>query len=1263
MYPFITIVSFTNKYLLIWVYILLFFVLTKANAQSIHSLEVGAPFSYLYTPDQYKNHNENFAIAQDKRGVMYFGNFGGLLEYDGINWRMIRTTLQTKISSLYYSNDSILYVGARDEFGYLYTDSTGSITFKSLNTSIVDLSGEISKIIEIDKQIYFISTNKIYKLINKKITALTVSKPIQSIFNYKNKLLVYYKDLSIEIKNPTTLKTESTLNIGLKNIINILPVNSKNSLIFTQRNGIYTLSNNTVTEFKSEASGLFLTTPITNVILFSKDTIAVWSNEIGLSLINKAGNVLKKGNKKEKINYGNCNAIFKDKDSNLWLALDNGIAQLVINSPLSIFSNSIYDLGAINSVVRHSNKLFLGTTKGLYYLNDRTFIPVSGITAGCWSLLTVKQGLLIASSNGTYLLPSLTASVQRINKEYSFSLTQDKANADHVFVGNREGLARISQGKSTTYQQIQNYGDNIINVFSDNYGDVWLESISKGIFRYTPSTNTSVNYRYTTPSGELTRVGNRIINSDNGVILYNTKGVFKYNKPVDSFSSSSFLNTETKNSSVGNKNWFGLLVKDPTNNYWATEGDDKKLAFYQNNGGIFKKDTTQFLPISDIAIRTIYPDKDNITWFGTPKGLIRFDDRFSHKNAIPFQAYIRRISNGDSTVFNGYSKAGSAVDKTLDPLGNVKFNSQTNALKFEFSAATYASSDKLLFQYYLDGFDKTWSLWSDQTAKEYTNLAPGSYVFHVKAKNAYGVESTESTFSFTIGTPVYRRWWAIVLYVVLGGTALAALFRMRLSKLERERIQLENLIKERTEEIVDQKQELERQSEELVIQNDQLEKIDLIVQSINAEVDFSNLFQTILAKFSVIRNMDNGTFLVYDKASDTFRFKALRGIQDLSAFESLELTLDQAKDRYLSYAEEVYEDIYYKNDVRFSPLNNLIDNLNTPKSLLTIVIKNEGKIEAFILLENISRAYAFDQRDINMIRNLKEHLIAAFIKTKLLEDLENTLSDLKNTQDELIRQEKLASVGQLTKGIVDRILNPLNYVNNFSQLSEGLIEDLVDSLKKQRENVPADSLDDMLDEVDVLKTNLVKIQEHSNSTTRILKDMQRLLKEKSRDFLETDLNNFIDNKARSSVQEIKTHYKDFSVNLKLNLENKPIKVSLLPYEFGQVIQNIVSNAYYALHEKSKSDKSFTPEINITTKAVQDQVFIRFRDNGKGIPQREIEKLFSPFFTTKPTSEGTGLGLFMVKDIIELHKGKIEINSQEGAFTEILVMLPSLSAAF
>ena len=279
----------------------------------------------------------------------------------------------------------------------------------------------------------------------------------------------------------------------------------------------------------------------------------------------------------------------------------------------------------------------------------------------------------------------------------------------------------------------------------------------------------------------------------------------------------------------------------------------------------------------------------------------------------------------------------------------------------------------------------------------------------------------------------------------------------------------------------------------------------------------------------------------------------------------------------------------------------------------------------------------------------------------LRSQLENTLRSLEQVQDELIRQERLASVGQLTKGIVDRILNPLNYVTNFSESSDELISEVIEILKKQRHILSADTLDTLFDTLNMLKANSKKVQEHSNSTARILKDMQKLHREKSQEFVETELNSFLDAEVKLAMQEMESEYKSFVFNLHLHHEPQLPRVSLLRYEFGQAVQEVVNNACYALFEKNKTAKGFAPEVHITLRQAGDQVIMAVRDNGTGISPHDIPQLCNPYFTTKPTAHGTGLGLFMTKDIVESHKGKIEIDSCEGEYTLITITLPAITA--
>jgi signal transduction histidine kinase len=276
----------------------------------------------------------------------------------------------------------------------------------------------------------------------------------------------------------------------------------------------------------------------------------------------------------------------------------------------------------------------------------------------------------------------------------------------------------------------------------------------------------------------------------------------------------------------------------------------------------------------------------------------------------------------------------------------------------------------------------------------------------------------------------------------------------------------------------------------------------------------------------------------------------------------------------------------------------------------------------------------------------------------LLEGLQRTLADLRDTQEQLIRQEKLASIGQLTKGLVDRLLNPLSYVNNFSDVSTELLAECHELLA-----APPYADDEHLQEeivplLAMVESNIGKIKQHGSSLTRIVRSMDKLLQVKSDHFVGVDLNAFVEEQLAAYRQELDEAYRSIPLELVKgdNPENTPVR--MVPPEMGTVLFSLLNNAMYAVHEKALRNPSFRPALTVATVFQEDGVAIQVRDNGPGISAAEQEQLFSPFFTTKPTSKGTGLGLFISQDIVKTHKGHITVESRPDESTTFTISLPA-----
>ena len=273
-------------------------------------------------------------------------------------------------------------------------------------------------------------------------------------------------------------------------------------------------------------------------------------------------------------------------------------------------------------------------------------------------------------------------------------------------------------------------------------------------------------------------------------------------------------------------------------------------------------------------------------------------------------------------------------------------------------------------------------------------------------------------------------------------------------------------------------------------------------------------------------------------------------------------------------------------------------------------------------------------------------------KQKTNKVLEKTLSDLKSTQTQLIQSEKMASLGELTAGIAHEIQNPLNFVNNFSEVNQELISEMIEEVEKgNTAEVKAIAKD--------IKENEEKINHHGKRADAIVKGMLQHSRSSSGVKEPTDINALCDEYLRLSYHGLRAKDKSFNAKFETDFDNSIGNINIISQDIGRVVLNLLTNAFYAVDEKKKSGiENYEPTVSISTKKINDKIEIRVTDNGNGIPQKVLDKIFQPFFTTKPTGQGTGLGLSLSYDIVKAHGGEIKVEAKEGegtAFTIQLIM--------
>jgi signal transduction histidine kinase len=458
--------------------------------------------------------------------------------------------------------------------------------------------------------------------------------------------------------------------------------------------------------------------------------------------------------------------------------------------------------------------------------------------------------------------------------------------------------------------------------------------------------------------------------------------------------------------------------------------------------------------------------------------------------------------------------------------------------------------------------------------------------------------------------------------------------------------------------------ELRQRTDELGRSVGELRALGEVSQAVNSTLDLETVLATIVAKAVQLSGTEAGAIYVFDDLQREFHLRATYGMdqQLIDALSQRHIGLDEPN---IALALAQLEPIQVA-DLRegvSSALNEVILLAGFRALLVAPLLRGEDVVGMLVVRRRTPGA--FPQNTVDLIKTFASQSVLAIQNARLFENVEartgelaKSLEDLRTAQDRLVQTEKLASLGQLTAGIAHEIKNPLNFVNNFSAVSVELIDEL-------REALGGAQLDGKLraeigEIADMLQGNLGKVVQHGKRADSIVKNMLLHSRQGSGEHRPVDINALVEESLNLAYHGARAEKQGFNITLKRSFDPAAGEVDLFPQEITRVLLNLISNGFYAATKRGADTNggNYEPTLAAATKNLGDSVEIRIRDNGTGIPSEVKEKMFNPFFTTKPAGEGTGLGLSLSYDIIvKQHAGSIEVDTQPGDFTEFRVVLP------
>ncbi|MES2457142.1 MAG: triple tyrosine motif-containing protein [Bacteroidota bacterium] len=765
--------------------------------------QIATPQIINYNNDQYKAGIQNWDAAQDSNGILYFGNNEGLLTFNGKFWNLLRLPNLTAVRSVEIDSRNRIFVGGQDEAGYFFPGKNGVLEYHSIVPLIPEQHrkfADIWNVCILNDAVFFRSTNAIlyYKDGVVKVYKPEFSWKFAGVAN--NRLYAESRHNGLMVYDNGTWKSYCKDPVFNKSAVTaVMPYHKDTLLVSTLKSGLFLMHEGKLTPMRTDLDQLFASDRIYSARQIDSNNYVIGTTSAGVVMINKAGQLNQKYTYKDGLQNNNVRAFITDQNHNLWMALDDGIDYIAINSAIkNIFPDKNKQITSYALRV-FKNKLYLGTSNGLYVTNvdpalkdlslsRGIFSEVANSKGQVWNLDEVNGQLLMGHEDGCFVVEGNTArQIYSLPGTWLFEPVSRVAPTRDIIAGTYLGLQKISYNGNgfSNAGNILGHTESLRFIAFDNENNLWASHPYHGVYKISLSADLKKIEKYllyTNKDGLPSHLYNYVFKVRDRIVVATTNSVYEYDAKSNRFKVFGLLDKEFKNKSIQ------YLKEDNRGNIWFVS--DKRVGVLDfSKPGKQQPYAVRFFPQLDGKVvggfESIYSlDNENV-FIGANKGAYHLNySKYLGNMSRPtvLIGEIKLFGRADSTIFGGYFMKGPEVAAQQDPDNLLRLDNGLNSLHFEYASTLFEQQTNTQFSYQLVDFDKGWSVWSNKSEKDYTNLPAGRYRFEVKARNRAGNESALKSYSFEVLPAWYQTIWMYLFYLLVIGVVINQFFKWQKKK-------------------------------------------------------------------------------------------------------------------------------------------------------------------------------------------------------------------------------------------------------------------------------------------------------------------------------------------------------------------------------------------------------------------------------------------------------------------------------------------------